>query len=81
MDGSAEDKAVIVRRHIQKLVHLIVKDAGVLGGAGFAGNAAGEGLVADPEKAGADSLKVQRLCHRRQRGIGLALLMRAAIDQ
>jgi len=81
VNGGPEDKTIIVCRKVKELVHLVFKDADVLGDTGFASNAARKGLVPDPEDGGADSLLFQRDCRFRQSSLGAALFVRTAVDQ
>lgn len=58
-----------------------MKDAGVHFDTGFAGNTAGQGLVADPKNVRADILRFQSVRHCGQGGVGAALFMRTAVDK
>ena len=81
MDGCSKNKAVIVPGQLQEIVHCIVKDATVFLDAGFTGDAAGEGLVADLEHIRVNPALIQLIPDFGQGGIGAALFMGTAIDQ
>ena len=79
--GRAEHEAVVVPGDVQKFVDRVIEHALVLLDAGLACDAAGQGLVADPDDIGINAFRAQRVAHLAQRGEGAALRMRAAVDQ
>ena len=69
MDGGAENETIVIPGQLQKFIYRVIKYAGMLFDAGFAGNTAGERFVANPENIRVYAVIVQRGGYFQQRRI------------
>ncbi len=81
MDRAAEHEGIGGLGLLDGLVDHAAEDAAVAGGTAAAADAAAHGLGADVEDLRLDACGVQLARHQRQRGIGAALGVGAAVDE
>lgn len=81
MDGRAENEAVGGCCFVDELVDNVLTETMSRIEADIAADTSGNGIVAQPEKFGLDTVLVQHLCHFLQSGISSPVRVRATIDK
>jgi hypothetical protein len=81
MDGSTKYKTVSILGNIKEIIYFVIENTLLLFYTSLTGNAAGYGLIADPEDLGIYALLVQSFSHFRKRCVSAAFLMWASIYQ